>query len=289
MKAEEVREEQRQLWSKAAPGWVRRQREGSPTVNIVTDGLIGMARIKRGDRVLDLACGAANPSLPIAERVGPSGSVLGLDVSGDMLQGARQLAEEAGLGNVEFRQIQSELDLGVEPESFDAATCRFGLMFMPDKVGAVRQIWQALRPGGRIAFSTFGPRELAPSFTVLQDIVSHHIQTGNRPESPDPFTLPTCEATDQILRDAGFAGVECVPVEVTPISAETPEQYWDIASYSNGLLVAVLEDASEETRQAIRDEAVRTLRAIFPTGPVALTSQGLISSGAKLLSTTANS
>src|SRR5262249_27328966 len=107
-----VRERQRADWNRAAAGW--RQRAERPTGDTTpTDRLVAMAGIRTGQRVLDLACGVGDPALAIAERVGPSGTVLGLDLSEAMLAGARTFAHQRGIGNAEFRRIDSELELSV--------------------------------------------------------------------------------------------------------------------------------------------------------------------------------
>src|SRR5690348_12501900 len=94
-----VRRQQRENWDRAAPGWARRRAQLNAGEPILTERLLAMAAIRPGQRVLDLACGTGDPAVAIAARVGPAGSVLGLDQSPAMVEAARAWARERGLDN----------------------------------------------------------------------------------------------------------------------------------------------------------------------------------------------
>jgi SAM-dependent methyltransferase len=274
-----LRERQRADWNRAASGW--RQRAERPTGDTtLTDRLIAMAGIRTGQRVLDLACGVGDPALAIAARIGPSGSVLGLDLSQAMLDGARALAEQRGIGNAAFRRIDSELELDVPDRSFDAATCRFGLMFMPDPARALAAVRRALKPGGRVAVCTWGPPERVPYFSLLTEIVRRHaVLPPADPAAPAPMRLSTPEVLTGVLRDAGFAPIETDTLETFGQVADTPAAYWDARTEPSGQLAATLATLPEVTRRAIRDDAIRTLTEMFPHGPVRLGGEVLVAAG----------
>jgi ubiquinone/menaquinone biosynthesis C-methylase UbiE len=115
----------------------------------------------RGARVLDVCCGSGASALPAARAVGESGAVLGVDLAANLLALARAKASAHGHGNVEFRSGDL-LALGLEEESFDAVVCVFGIFFVPDMPAAVRALWRLVRPGGRLALTTWGPRLFEP-------------------------------------------------------------------------------------------------------------------------------
>src|SRR5829696_9039900 len=119
--ARNLRERQRADWGAVAGGWQRYREKMSGPTRVITEKMRALARPHPGDRVLDLACGVGDPAFALAEKVGPAGRVLGLDFSPEMVEAARAWAEQHGVPNVEFRAITSELELDVEPDSFDVA------------------------------------------------------------------------------------------------------------------------------------------------------------------------
>jgi len=280
--ADSVRAQQREEWRGAAPGWVHLRREVSTPTKPITERLIEMAGIHAGQRVLDIACGTGDPAFTIADRVGPHGSVLGLDITPEMVEGAHEWAQQHGIRNTQFRLIQSELELGVPDESFNAATCRHGLMYMPDPREALQAVRQALKPGGRAAVSTWGPLDHFPYFAMALQVISRHLELPPPdPTAPGPMALPTAEALRRVFVAAGFADVRVVAFDVAVSEADTPAAFWDILAETAGPLVPLLASLPETQRQAIRDDAVGTLGAIFPRGPVRMGGEALVAAGVK--------
>ena len=113
--------------------------------------------INPGARVLDVCCGSGASAIPAAEAVGRQGFVLGVDLAENLLTLARAKAKERDLNNIEFR-TGDMLDLRLPAIGFDAVICVFGSFFVPDMQGAVRELWRHVRPGGRLAITTWGPR-----------------------------------------------------------------------------------------------------------------------------------
>jgi 2-polyprenyl-3-methyl-5-hydroxy-6-metoxy-1,4-benzoquinol methylase len=108
------------------------------------------AGIVAGMRVLDIGCGMGDVSMLVAQLVGPSGSVVGVDRESSVLEKARQRAKLAGHENVSF--IQSDVAALTPRERFDASVGRFILMFLPDPVSVLKALGALLRPGGIVAF-----------------------------------------------------------------------------------------------------------------------------------------
>jgi len=145
---------QRYGWDKAVSdyeaGW-RAQLEPAQSM------LLEMAALQSGERVLDVACGTGLVSFRASDAVGESGSILGTDISGAMVEAARRTASELGLPNAQFERHDAEsLDLDVEP--FDAALCALGLMYVPDPTKALAQMYRHLTAGGRAAAVVWGAR-----------------------------------------------------------------------------------------------------------------------------------
>ena len=118
-----------------------------------------------GARVLDVCCGSGASAIPAAHAVGARGTVLGVDLAANLLELARGKARVAGLTQLELRQADM-LALGTL-EPFDAVVCVFGIFFVPDMPAAVRELWRHVRPGGRLALTTWGPRLFEPLNSVF--------------------------------------------------------------------------------------------------------------------------
>lgn len=129
----------REQWNEVAPRWhewtsVMRD-QYAPATGLMLD----LARLRPGDRVLDVAAGDGYQSIAAAERIGPRGYVLAIDVASEQLKYADLTAREAGIQNVETRVMDGE-NLELEDTSFEAALCHFGLTFFPDPDRGLREI-----------------------------------------------------------------------------------------------------------------------------------------------------
>lgn len=119
--------------------------------------LLQCASLEPGDRVLDVACGTGLIAFGAAQTVGPTGRVLGTDLSGRMVEAAQHRAEERRVVNARFARMDAE-SLDLPDASYDAALCSLGLMYMPDPEKAVREMARVLRPGGRLVVAVWGER-----------------------------------------------------------------------------------------------------------------------------------
>ena len=162
-----LRLRQRLLWDRTAG---RRAVAVTCGHSLVTRRLLEAADIQPNSVVLDVACGTGDPSIAAAQ-VAKRGHVLGLDISPAMVFEARRAAVRAGLHNVTFRVIEDETALDVAAQSVDAVLCRFGLMFMPNPVAALRSWVQGLVPGGRIVLCTHATM---PAFEITMREVERH-------------------------------------------------------------------------------------------------------------------
>jgi len=123
------------------------------------------ARIKPGQRVLDVACGTGTLTREIAERVNMKGSVVGVDINDGMLEVARRKAPE-----IEWRQGSAE-SLPFEDDSFDAVVCQFALMFFTERRAAIREMLRVLRPGGRLAVAVWDRMENTPGYAAVTELL----------------------------------------------------------------------------------------------------------------------
>ena len=123
---------------------------------------IELASLPSGSRVLDVCCGTGASALPAAEAVGPKGKVIGVDLAKQLLESARTKAIQRRLGNIEF-EIGDMLSMRFPVASFDVVVCVFGIFFVPDMAKAVSELWSRIRPGGKLAVTTWGPNFCEPA------------------------------------------------------------------------------------------------------------------------------
>jgi SAM-dependent methyltransferase len=218
------------------------------------------ARVGEGDRVLDLCCGAGASVVPAAHAVGPSGTVVGVDIADPLLALARQRLAREGLTNTELVRSDATAT-GFADGSFDAVVCVFGVFFVADMPAFVREMWRMVRPGGRLAVTTWGPGWLEPASTVFWDSVREVRPELHKAFNPwDEITSPA--ALTALLAKGGVADAVVVPVPARQ-DLDHPEDFWEIV-LGSGLrgTVDALDDAQ---RTAVRAAVVDALRASHVT------------------------
>src|ERR1041385_2217627 len=140
-----------EVWTESALYWTKHSDTIHKMFVPLTRALIERARIGKGQSVLDVAGGAGEPSLSIAEVVGPEGSVTCTDGVAQMVESARAESQRLGLANMQFQQCAAD-SLPFPDNSFDVVVSRLGIMFFPDPVAAMREMLRVLKPNGRLAF-----------------------------------------------------------------------------------------------------------------------------------------
>jgi SAM-dependent methyltransferase len=204
----------RALWDHAAAGWNAHGADIRAWLHQPTDAMCRMAGVRPGSRVLDVAAGAGDQTLVVAQQVGAQGHVLATDLSPVFVALARDNAARAGLTQIETRVADGE-DLGVADASFDAAVCRLGLMFFPDPLRGLREMHRALRPGGGLCTMVFSRPEKNPCVTILLSTALKH--AGLPPLDPlragGLLSLGQPGHIDGLFRSAGFQDVATSAVD----------------------------------------------------------------------------
>ncbi len=162
-----------------------------------------------GDRVLDLGCGFGDTTQRLAALVGAGGSAVGVDVSAPFIELARREAEEAGAANVEFRVLDVQTDDLGGP--FDYAFSRMGIMFFAGPVAALRNVREALRPGGELC-AVVWRRKLDNDWVhraelVVADYLEHPEESDEPTCGPGPFSMADADTLSEQLTLAGFERV----------------------------------------------------------------------------------
>src|SRR4029453_9082882 len=239
--------------------WVLQQAAISDVFTSVTSVSLDAAAAKPGEHVIDIGCGTGDTLLAFAKVVGPSGSVLGVDVSVPMLGFARNRAAEAGLGNVTCA-LADATSYVFEPRWADLVYSRFGVMFFDDPIKAFTNIRSGMKAGGRLVFVCFRSMPESPWFRVPIEAARPHVppQPPVDPLAPGMFSFAREERLRGILTEAGFREVTLKATDV-PIHGKDTAQSMAFITQA-GPLPALLENASGEQR--IRaTEAVRNALA----------------------------
>lgn len=171
------------------------------------EGFLAAADIGAAEHVLDVGCGTGQTTRDAA-RAAPSGSALGVDLSSQMIGYARRRADQDRIENVSFEQADAQIH-PFEPERFDVAISRAGVMFFGDLVAAFTNIGRALQPSGRLALLIWQP----PPNNAWIGEISSALAAGRDlpappPEAPGPFSLADLGRVRKILGDAGFTDIE---------------------------------------------------------------------------------
>ncbi len=239
-----------------------------------------MAGVVEGRRVLDVAAGAGDQTMLIAEAVGVKGHVLATDISSNILEFARENARRAGLKNIETRVLDGE-DLKLPDDSFDAVVSRLGVMVFPHQEKAVAGFHRVLKKGGRLGLIVFSIPENNLFFSGPLSIVRRRAGLPN-PLSGQPgiFSLGSPGVMDNLLIKSGFRDVQ-VRRQLAPLRMSSADECVRFMRESFGNLHQMMSRLSEKEKAATWDE-IRSEMGQFETvgrftGPCEL----VVASGAK--------
>jgi enediyne biosynthesis protein CalE5 len=258
--ANQYKSSQRQGWNSASSGWKNWWQVIEKGAQKINDRLINLAKIKPGDKVLDLATGIGEPAVTVAKVVGSQGQVLAVDISDQMLAIARERAASLGLQVViEFKESDIE-SLNLPPLSFDAVLCRWGLMFLPNLDSTLTNIFNALKNGGRFGAVVWSLQLKVPVIGFPMSIIMRELDVsnptiyasasaaGNRVLGP--FSL----ADERILKDSLLkTGFRDIRVEIENVTFE----FASVSDYINHVkdiavpLNALLDKESTKRREEI--------------------------------------
>ncbi len=161
--------------------------------------------VKAGDRVLDVGCGFGDTALELAERVGPTGHVVGVDCCDAFLDYARKDARDRGVTNVTF--LRADAEIALPQEEFDFVFARFGTMFFANPVAGLRNMCAALRPGGRMVHIVWRNRADNPWLSMAKDIVLQFLPApGDDAQTcgPGPFSMANETNVRAMMEAAGY-------------------------------------------------------------------------------------
>jgi enediyne biosynthesis protein CalE5 len=272
----ELRSEMHGMWSAVARGWAEHAEFVDARAARLTAAMLDATGVGPGDVVLELACGAGGVSLAAAER---GADVVLSDVAPPMVAAAAERATRLGRTGVTAKVL--DLEEIAEPDaSYDVVLCRDGLQFTLNPARAAAEIGRILRPGGRAALATWGPRSANPWLGLVLDavagVVGHPVP---QPGRPGPFALDDPAHVAELLRAAGLIDA-AVTEESVPMRVGSFEEWWGRTPSLSGPLVNILAKLPDSARTAIAD---RLRSAVLPytdaSGSLNLPGLGLLATG----------
>jgi O-methyltransferase/aklanonic acid methyltransferase len=215
--------------------------------------LVEQAALTPGARVLDVACGRGAILFPAAEQVGPSGQVIGIDLSAPMAEATNADIQRRGIQQAEARQMDAE-NLAFPNATFDYVLCGFSLPFFPHLQQALAEFRRVLKPGGRLAVTTWSDDE-DPRWEWY-DAMCDAYQIGVKLRTQSLGTPADLHAA---LDTAGFAGIQISTEHFDAIYPDE-EEWWLMRWSISGR--ATLEQLAPPVLARFKAEAFRRMQAL---------------------------
>jgi ubiquinone/menaquinone biosynthesis C-methylase UbiE len=269
-------------WRESAFYWRKHADTIRTMFGPITQALIEDAEIIEGNDVLDVAGGAGEPSLTIAQTVGPTGSVICTDVTAKMVASAQSEAQRHGVTNIAFRQCAAD-SLPFENNSFDAVVCRLGVMFFPDPLAGLREMLRVAKREGRLSLAVWDKAEVNPFSYLITDVLARHLgsDTPADANAPGAFRFAEPGSLARILAEAGAVDVSERVLKFQIAAPISPEQFWEMRSETSGTLREKLTTLSPVQADLIAREAKEAVRQYFSNNQMSIPAQVIILKGRK--------
>ncbi|WP_405132978.1 class I SAM-dependent methyltransferase [Nocardia sp. NBC_01388] len=233
--------------------WVDQRERYTRMHQGITDRIIEAAAVEPGAAVLDIGCGTGDTTYTAA--AAGATRVLGIDVSAPMLAEAERRRTPHEAAQVTFLRADPQTH-AFTPGAFDVAISRFGLLFFTDPSAAFANIAAALRPGGRLVFSTWQSPDRNEYFTLPLSVLAARIPMPKRdPDEPGGFSLADPDRIRNLLTSAGFDHIDITPVQERPWIARDIDDaltYLRAIPLTRSLLATLDAEADRELELALR-------------------------------------
>lgn len=244
----------------------------------VTEALVQYTRPLPGMRVIDLASGTGEPGITLAQRVGPQGSVTAVDQSSELLAIAAERAARKKLSNFITRQADAH-HLPFEDQTFELASCRFGVMFFADTPRALSELRRVLKPEARACFAAWGSVEQPYWQSTVKVVHRHAGGSMLAPDGADPFRFSSAGSLSEALRGAGFHAIEESEQDLPWTWHGEAEEVFDYACAVAAPFRPMLERVSPEVWPRLRAEAREEMERYRVGDEIRFTAKVVLASG----------
>jgi ubiquinone/menaquinone biosynthesis C-methylase UbiE len=247
----QFKEGQRQGWNNVADGWLKWWNITDTAGKSLSKRLIELAGIKQGTKILDIATGIGEPSITAAQLIGKNGRVLAIDISPQMLAVAKERSISLGLQDVmDFREGDAETT-DLPSSTFDAALCRFGLMFLSNVKAGLSNIHRSLVNDGRFAAAVWASPEKVPFISLPFNILLKETNIPPPPPSaPGPFSLSDEKLLKEYFSDSGFKDVTIERQDMI-FNFKSAEEFTNFVCETASPVQVILSKQPEERRKEL--------------------------------------
>jgi ubiquinone/menaquinone biosynthesis C-methylase UbiE len=265
MDLNEYRQKSLETWDKMSAGWHSWRDYMWEQTSNVREWLISSLDPQPGQTVLDVAAGVGDTGFAVAKTLGDDGKLISTDFSSGMVDAARKRAEELGVDNAEFKQLDAE-KMDLPDDSVDGVICRWGFMLMADPGAALRETNRVLKPGGRLSFAVWGaPDKNLWAATPGMVLMERGAMPTPEPGAPGIFALADQDRIRELVTAAGFADpkIEEVPFVFRYDEMDT---HWRATNELAGPIAAAISQLSPDDQQAVKEEVANRLEQFKKNG-----------------------
>lgn len=244
-----------------------------------SDLMFAELRPHRPSALLDLASGTGEPALFFARQL-PDARVTATDLSTDILSVGEEAARRGARSNIAFRPADATA-LPFADSSFDAVTCRWGVMFFPDLHAALRECRRVLRTVGRVVFLAWGAIDEQPFFLHTVGALRSHIglPLEESEDEPTPFRFRRPEKLAGALTSVGFADVRAAEHTLAFAWPGTPREPWTFWTEITSSYRAPLDSLAEGERRSLGDRAEAAFRQYYDGTAVCVPARVVLATG----------
>jgi SAM-dependent methyltransferase len=247
------------------------------TQALVEDGQIGIQH-----SVLDIATGPGEPALSIAALAGPNGKIFGIDPVPEMVAAARRAAHRLGLKNVQFNVAFAD-HLPFPADTFDAVVSRFGAMFFPSPVDALREMLRVLKPGRTLALAVWHFAERNPFHYTLSRVIERHVDSpAPARDALDAFRFACPGKLKDVLAEAGAIDPSERLLQFRIEAPISVEDFWTLRREMSDKLSEKMAMLPKKQATEVKREMLEALNEYSTDRGMSFPAEVLIVSGAAL-------
>jgi len=268
-------------WTNSAAYWEKHRETICGMFAPVSEALIEDAEVAAGNTVLDVATGFGEPALRVAEVVGVSGEVVGVDPIIGMIDAATRAAARLSLENARF-EVAGADNLPFPDDRFDAVVSRFGVMFFPSPLNGIREMLRVLKPGRKMALAVWHIVDNNPFHHGLARIVDRYApEPALPPDAPDAFRFATPGKLKEIMIEGEVHDVTERLLRFPINLSLSLEEFWNLRLEISEKLRQRLATLAPDTLGDLKRQAFDAFRTYSTAAGLSISGEVLIVSGRK--------